>query len=157
MNSLALRIVAVLVGVAVVAVALALYINKFLREPEPVVAPATASGRAEITLGTTPAVGSLGGRPTWVSYLARRGNGWDHTTTYSIQGVDPEGVFRAAIEQVRPDHGGRPVALAEQLPRKRGLPDLAAHLQAGKPMREYLQDVAPPTAVAGAVTALAAS
>ena len=90
MNSLALRIVAVLVGVAVVAVALALYINKFLREPEPVAAPATAPGRAEITLGTTPAVGSLGGRPTWVSYLARRGGGWDHTTTYSIQGVDPE-------------------------------------------------------------------
>lgn len=156
MNSLALRIVAVLVGVAVVAVALALYINKFLREPEPVAAPATAPGRAEITLGTTPAVGSLGGHPTWVSYLARRGGGWDHTTTYSIQGVDPEGVFRAAIEQVRPDHGGRPVALAERLA-EAGITDLAAHLEAGKPMREYLQDVAPPTAVAGAVTALAAS
>ena len=121
MNSLALRIVAVLVGVAVVAVALALYINKFLREPEPVVAPATASGRAEITLGTTPAVGSLGGRPTWVSYLARRGGGWDHTTTYSIQGVDPEGVFRAAIEQVRPDHGGRQSRWLSGS-RKRGLP-----------------------------------
>jgi hypothetical protein len=83
-NSLALRIVAVLVGVAVVAVALALCINKFLREPEPVAAPPTAPGRAEITLGTTPAVGSLGGHPTWVSYLARCGGGWDHTTTYKL-------------------------------------------------------------------------
>lgn len=84
LSSPALRIVAVLVGVAVVAVALALYINKFLREPEPVAAPATAPGRAEITLGTTPAVGSLGGNPAWVSYLVRRGGRWDHTTTYKL-------------------------------------------------------------------------
>lgn len=84
MSSYALRIVAVLVGVAVVAGALALYINKFLREPEPVAATAGAPGRAELTLGTAPAVGSLGGHPTWVSYLARRGGGWDHTTTYKL-------------------------------------------------------------------------
>jgi hypothetical protein len=79
-----MRIVAVLVGVAVVAVALALYINKFLREPEPLAATAAAPGRTLLELGTTPAVGSLGGEQTWVSYVARRGDRWDHTTTYEL-------------------------------------------------------------------------
>jgi hypothetical protein len=81
----ALRTVAVLIGVAVAAVALILYINKFTREPAPAAATATGPGRAELTLGTTPAVGSLGGEPTWVSYLARRDDGsWDHTTIYEL-------------------------------------------------------------------------
>jgi hypothetical protein len=84
MSPYALRLVAVLVAVGVLAGALALYINKFARQPEPVAATAAASGRAEITLGTTPAVGKLGGEPTWVSYLARRGETWDHTTTYEL-------------------------------------------------------------------------
>lgn len=79
-----MRVTAVLVGTAVVAGAFALYINKFLHKPEPVAATATAQGRAQLTLGTTPAVGSLGGNPTWVSYLARRDGGWDHTTTYDL-------------------------------------------------------------------------
>jgi hypothetical protein len=84
LSEYALRTVAVLVGVAVVAVALILYINKFTREPAPAAATAEG-GRAKLTLGTTPAVGSLGGEPTWVSYLARRDDGsWDHTTIYEL-------------------------------------------------------------------------
>jgi hypothetical protein len=64
--------------------ALVLYIGKFTREPAPAAATKTNPGRAELTLGTTPAVGSLGGNPTWVSYLLRRNGGWDHTTTYEL-------------------------------------------------------------------------
>jgi hypothetical protein len=84
MSPYALRVVAVLVAAAVLAGALALYVNKFTREPEPVAASPGPSGRAELTLGTTPAVGSLGGEPTWVSYLVRREGTWDHTTTYEL-------------------------------------------------------------------------
>jgi hypothetical protein len=79
-----MRVTAVVLGVAVLAVAGVLYINKFVRKPPPVEATATASGGAKITLGTTPAVGSLGGNPTWVSYLVRRGGAWEHTTTYGL-------------------------------------------------------------------------
>ena len=84
MSSRAVRSIAVLIAVVVVAGALALSVNKFLRAPAPVAATPTGSGRAEITLGTTPAVGELGGNPTWVSYLARVDGEWDHTTTYEL-------------------------------------------------------------------------
>jgi hypothetical protein len=80
----ALRSVAVLVGVVIAAAALTLYIGKYTRQPTPVAATATGPGHAKLTLGTTPAVGSLGGNPTWVSYLVRRDGGWDHTTTYEL-------------------------------------------------------------------------
>jgi hypothetical protein len=90
-----------------------------------------------------------------VKSLAPTAEQASRTTAYAIQGVDPEGVFRAAIEQLRPDHGGRPVALAERLAEV-GIADLAAHLQAGKPLRAYLQDVAPlPDAVADAASLVA--
>jgi hypothetical protein len=69
-------------------------------------------------------------------------------TSYSIQGIDPEGVFRAAIEQLRPDHGARPVALAERLA-EAGIADLESHLQSGKPLREYLDALRPAAADAG--------
>ena len=84
MSSRAARSVAVLIGVGIVAVALVLYVGKFLREPVPVEAKGSTPGHAHIPLATTPAVGSLGGEPTWVSYLARRDAGWDHTTTYEL-------------------------------------------------------------------------
>jgi hypothetical protein len=85
LSSYALRVVAVLIAVVVAAGVLALYINKFTRAPEPFAASAAEPDRAKLTLGTTPAVGSLGGEPTWVSYLARRDDGsWDHTTTYGL-------------------------------------------------------------------------
>ena len=84
MSSRAVRSIAVLIAVVVVAGARALYVNKFLRAPAPVAATPTGPGRAEITLGTTPAVGKLGGNPTWVSYLARVDGEWDHTTTYEL-------------------------------------------------------------------------
>ena len=84
MSSRAVRSIAVLIAVALVAGALALYINKFLRAPAPVAATPNGPDRARITLGTTPAVGALGGNPTWVSYLARVEDEWDHTTTYEL-------------------------------------------------------------------------
>ena len=75
-----------LVGVVMVAVALYLYIDlKFTRQPAPASATETAAGPAKLTLGTTPAVGSLGGEPPWVSYLKRNDDGsWDHTTIYEL-------------------------------------------------------------------------
>jgi hypothetical protein len=84
MSPYALRVVAVLVAVALVAVALALYVNKFTQKPVPVAATTGSLGHAELTLGTTPAVGKLGGEPTWVSYLAWRDGTWKHTTTYQL-------------------------------------------------------------------------
>jgi hypothetical protein len=84
MRAYGLRVFTVLVAVAVVAGALAVYINKFTNQPVPVAAVASSPGHAEITLGTTPAVGKLGGEPTWVSYLAWRDGTWKHTTTYEL-------------------------------------------------------------------------
>lgn len=104
MSPYAWRVVAVLVSVGVVAGALALYVNKFTRQPEPVAATAVAAGRAEITLGTTPAVGDLGGEPTWVSYLARRDGAWDHTTTYQLP---PSSLVDVTIQQFDGDSGLR--------------------------------------------------
>ena len=37
-----------------------------------------------MTLGTTPAVGKLGGNPSWVSYLVREHGHWDHTTVFDL-------------------------------------------------------------------------
>ena len=84
MSSPAARTIAVVIAVVIVAVGLALYINKFLREPPPVAATPTGPDRAQITLGTTPAIGELGGNPNWVSYLARIDGEWRHTTTYEL-------------------------------------------------------------------------
>ncbi len=84
MNSLAARWLAIVVGVVIVALAIGLYVNKLVRSPTPVSAQQTGPAQAQLTLGTTPAVGKLGGHPTWVSYLVREGNQWKHTTTFDV-------------------------------------------------------------------------
>ena len=84
MNSLVARWLAIVAGVVIVALAIGLYVNKLVRSPTPVSAQVTGPGQAQLTLGTTPAVGKLGGHPTWVSYLVREGNQWKHTTTFDV-------------------------------------------------------------------------
>ena len=84
MSSLVARWLAIVLGVVVVALAIGLYVNKLVRAPAPVSAQQTGPAQAQLTLGTTPAVGKLGGHPTWVSYLVREGNQWKHTTTFDV-------------------------------------------------------------------------
>ena len=84
MSSLVARWLAIVLGVVVVALAIGLYVNKLVRSPTPVSAQQTGPAQAQLTLGTTPAVGKLGGHPTWVSYLVREGNQWKHTTTFDV-------------------------------------------------------------------------
>jgi hypothetical protein len=79
-----MRLAGVLGAVAIAALAIALYVNKFTHSPAPIAAIEAASGRAHLTLATTPAVGKLGGNPTWVSYLARQDGEWVHTTEYDL-------------------------------------------------------------------------
>jgi hypothetical protein len=84
MNSLAGRLVVILLGVVLVAAAIGLYVNKLVRAPTPISAAETGPAQAELTLGTTPAVGKLGQNPTWVSYLVREGDQWKHTTVFNV-------------------------------------------------------------------------
>jgi hypothetical protein len=83
-NSLAVRVVGIVVAVAIVAVAITLYISHYLRSPTPVSAAQTGPHRASLTLGTTPAAGSLGGSKSWVSYLVRQNGHWDRTTVFNV-------------------------------------------------------------------------
>jgi hypothetical protein len=83
-SSLAVRWLAIILGVVIVAVAIGLYVNKLVQSPTPVSAQQTGPAQAQLTLATTPAVGKLGGHPTWVSYLLREGDQWKHTTTYVV-------------------------------------------------------------------------
>jgi hypothetical protein len=83
-SSRAARVVVVLAGVAIVAVAITLYVSKYLRSPSPVTAAQTGPHQASLTLGTTPAVGKLGGSKSWVSYLVREHGRWDHTTVFNV-------------------------------------------------------------------------
>ena len=73
-----------LAGVAVVAVAIVLYVSKYLTSPSPFAAAKTGPHEASLTLGTTPAVGKLGGNPSWVSYLVREDGRWNHTTVFDL-------------------------------------------------------------------------
>ena len=84
MNSLGARLAAILIGVVIVAVAITLYIDKYLRSPTPISATQTGAHTASLTLGTTPAVGKLGGNKSWVSYLVREDGHWDHTTVFDV-------------------------------------------------------------------------
>jgi hypothetical protein len=83
-NSRAVRASLVLLGVAIVAVAIVFYVSKYLRSPTPFAAAQTGPHEASLTLGTTPAVGKLGGNPSWVSYLVREHGRWDHTTVFDV-------------------------------------------------------------------------
>src|SRR5438067_2356224 len=79
-----MRVIVVLAGVAIVAVAIALYVSKYLTSPTPFAAAQTGPRQASLTLGTTPAVGKLGGNKSWVSYLVRENGQWDHTTVFNV-------------------------------------------------------------------------
>jgi hypothetical protein len=83
-SSRAMRASLVLVGVAIVAVAIVFYVSKYLRSPTPFAAAKTGPHEASLTLGTTPAVGKLGGNGSWVSYLVRKHGRWDHTTVFDV-------------------------------------------------------------------------
>jgi hypothetical protein len=74
----------VVLGVAIVAVAVVLYISKYLKSPTPFAAARTGPHEASLTLGTTPAVGKLGANSSWVSYLVRENGKWDHTTVFKV-------------------------------------------------------------------------
>ena len=84
MSSRAMRAGVVLVGLAIVAVAIVLYISKYLESPAPFAAAKTGPHQASLTLGTTPAVGKLGANSSWVSYLVRENGKWDHTTVFDV-------------------------------------------------------------------------
>jgi hypothetical protein len=83
-NSLAARLAAILLAVAIVAAGIALYVASLERSPTPIAAARTGPHQVQLTLGTTPAVGKLGGNPPWVSYLVRQGGEWNHTTTIDL-------------------------------------------------------------------------
>ena len=83
-GSRAMRLVAVLGAVVIMAVAISLLVYAYTRSPTPIAAIQTGPGQAHLTLATTPAVGELGGNPTWVSYLARQDGDWKHTTEYEL-------------------------------------------------------------------------
>jgi hypothetical protein len=59
------------------------------------------------------------------------------TNTYGTGDVDPDGALRASILALRDDHGGRPYALLQRLA-EAGLRDIAAYLNEGRPIRQYL-------------------
>ncbi|MGA8219383.1 MAG: hypothetical protein WB771_12520 [Solirubrobacterales bacterium] len=75
---------AVVVAVLVVAAGITLYIDKLLRSPTPEAAVRSGPSQADLVLGTTPAVGKLGGNPSWVSYLVRQNGQWKHTTVFKV-------------------------------------------------------------------------
>lgn len=67
------------------------------------------------------------------------------TNAYGVASLDPDGSLRAAAVALRDDAGGRPYALIERLAES-GLRDLAAHLDDGLPLRQYLSVLVPPKA-----------
>jgi hypothetical protein len=80
----ALRLMIVLGAVVAVAVAITLYVSHYLNAPTEVSAQQTGPNEASLTLGTTPAAGSLGGSKSWVSYLVRQSGEWGHTTVFKV-------------------------------------------------------------------------
>jgi len=64
------------------------------------------------------------------------------TTAYGAAVLDNTGALRASVLALRADHGGRPYALLERLA-EAGLRDIAAHLAAGLPIRQYLAALTP--------------
>jgi hypothetical protein len=77
-------VIGILLAVGIVAVAIAFYVSGFLSSPTPIAAGQVEPGQAQLNLGTTPAVGKLGGNPTWVSFLVREGDQWKHTTNFDV-------------------------------------------------------------------------
>ena len=84
MSSRALRVLVILAGVLAVSLAIGLYIYHYLHQPTEVAARQTGPHTASLTLGTTPAAGSLGGSKSWVSYMVRQNGQWGHTTVFRV-------------------------------------------------------------------------
>ncbi len=64
--------------------------------------------------------------------------GLSRKTYVNIGGLDRDGSLRAAVLQLRSDHGSRPYALLERLA-EAGVEDMKAHFDAGRSVREYLE------------------
>ncbi len=64
------------------------------------------------------------------------------TTAYGAHVLDSSGALRASVLALREDHAGRPYALMERLA-EAGLRDIAAHLEEGRPIRQYLAALLP--------------
>jgi hypothetical protein len=80
------RIIGITVFVAIVCVAIGLYIGLYLTNvPGSVAATETSSG-AQLYLGTVPAAAVTDSHPTWVSYYAvdAKSQNWQHKTTYVL-------------------------------------------------------------------------
>ncbi len=84
MSSTAKRLAGVLLVVALATGTIVYYVSELLRSPTPIAAAQVSPHRAQLTLGTTPAVGKLGANKSWVSYLVRRNGSWDHTTVFDV-------------------------------------------------------------------------
>jgi hypothetical protein len=63
-------------------------------------------------------------------------------TVYGAGVLDADGALRASVLALRSDHAGRPYALLERLA-EAGLRDLAAYLDDGLPIRQYLSGLVP--------------
>jgi hypothetical protein len=83
-RSLGWRLLVVLLAVLAVSTAIGFYIYHYLHAPKAVSTRTTGPARASLTLGTTPAAGSLGGSKSWVSYLVRQHGQWGHTTVFTV-------------------------------------------------------------------------
>jgi hypothetical protein len=86
MSGQAKRIVVTTVGIAIVCIAIGLYIGLYLiNVPGSSAATTTATG-AQLNLATVPAAALNDPHPTWVSYYAVDANDqhWHHTTTYVL-------------------------------------------------------------------------
>jgi hypothetical protein len=65
-------------------------------------------------------------------------------TYVNIGGLDPDGSLRSAVQAIRDDHDGRPVAFIERLA-ETGVARIHKHLDDGKPLRELLALYESPT------------
>jgi hypothetical protein len=84
LSSLTTRIVATVVGVAVVAALITLYVAKLLEDP-PTVEASGKGPTTQLTLKTEAAIGPEGGNKSWVTYLVRNPQGeWVHSTIFKV-------------------------------------------------------------------------
>jgi hypothetical protein len=74
--------------------------------------------------------------------LPPTGESASRTNYVSVGGVDPRGMLRDAILELRLDHAGRPYALAERLA-EAGLRLMAQWTEDGRSIRELLASLVP--------------
>jgi hypothetical protein len=84
MSSVAKRTVGTILGIVVLAAAIAFYVNYLIRGPTPVASTETTPRTANLTLATTAALGPAGRQQTWVSYLVRQNGKWVHSTVFNL-------------------------------------------------------------------------